>query len=277
MTSFLIWFYNGLGGLGGWILFFLLGLAGIVLIFIHSASRQIPATIWKVLVLVAFLFIFPVLIYRISGQEVRSTFKNFTDEFFYLGLMAGIIPAFLGLGYLAFFSNMVACGNGHFYDIRLGKCPECPAELILDDSFIPGGTGSDYSDSYTSGEAEYSDSYTTGGAGYPETDYSGGSASFKPGKKRVPAWLVGEGNRVHQLFVDETTIGKMSANDIKLNDGTVSRRHAKIEHENGHYRLYDLGSKNYTRLNGRIIRKPMLLVTDDELQFGDNSKFIFKC
>jgi len=51
----------------------------------------------------------------------------------------------------------------------------------------------------------------------------------------------------------------------------MSNNHAKIVEQNGHYRLNDLASTNGTRVNNRLVREPVLLEPDDEIQFGDNT------
>jgi pSer/pThr/pTyr-binding forkhead associated (FHA) protein len=41
--------------------------------------------------------------------------------------------------------------------------------------------------------------------------------------------------------------------------------------QNGRFRLLDLGAKNFTRVNSHIVREPILLEPDDEIQFGDQT------
>ena len=49
----------------------------------------------------------------------------------------------------------------------------------------------------------------------------------------------------------------------------VGRRHAKIVQEKENlFRLYDLGARNGTWLNGRKLDKSVLLEPDDEIRFG---------
>lgn len=256
MTDFLIWYFNGLGSIGGWLIFLVLGLAGLISIFAHSASRRIPAVGWKVIAFVAFLLICPTLVFRFTGPSVKSSLYNYTDAFFYIGIISGILPAILAIGYLVVYRGMVGCGHGHVFDKRLGVCPDCPPEMVI--------------------------TRQNWGSNEPVTDISGSHGkgdhnSPLSDRKKAAAWLVAESGNNYQLYEDETTIGRISENDIKLDDPTVGRRHAKIVDENGHYKLYDLGSTNYSRVNGRIIRKPMLIESEDDIQFGDNSIFKFKC
>jgi diguanylate cyclase (GGDEF)-like protein len=48
-------------------------------------------------------------------------------------------------------------------------------------------------------------------------------------------------------------IGRESANDVCLNEGSVSRKHAKIYWDRDRYYVEDLQSKNGTRINGNVI------------------------
>lgn len=98
----------------------------------------------------------------------------------------------------------------------------------------------------------------------------------RPRKAKTQAWLVeNKKGRNFQLNVGTTTIGRSSGNDICLTDSMVSKRHAKIIEERGHFRIVDLGSTNGTWVNGRIVREPVMLYPNDELKFGDNYKLHF--
>ena len=93
-----------------------------------------------------------------------------------------------------------------------------------------------------------------------------------PAPAYAPAWLLTRNGREHQLRQGLTRVGRSSRNDIVLaEDTTVSREHAKILEENGHYRLVDLGGPGGTRVNGQRVRGQMILESDDEVQFGKNT------
>jgi pSer/pThr/pTyr-binding forkhead associated (FHA) protein len=61
---------------------------------------------------------------------------------------------------------------------------------------------------------------------------------------------------------------------IRLDEPLVSRRHARIEKRNGFWVLADLGSTNFTRVNGERLRRERELAHGDELQFG-RAKCVF--
>ena len=67
--------------------------------------------------------------------------------------------------------------------------------------------------------------------------------------------IVGRGEpitgQIFQLKPDKTTVGRSQANDIVINDGTISARHAQIVQEDGTWRVINLISTNGTSVNGR--------------------------
>lgn len=69
------------------------------------------------------------------------------------------------------------------------------------------------------------------------------------------------GSRVH--------LGRARSNDIRLESGSVSERHAQLDHRDGFWVLTDLGSRNGTYLNGRKIDGPVPLRQDDLIYMGD--------
>jgi hypothetical protein len=74
--------------------------------------------------------------------------------------------------------------------------------------------------------------------------------------QEFPIWL----NR-------ETRVGRETAGyEIQLDDSSVSREHAKIEHVDGHFHLHALRDTNGTFVNGTRIR-------DSEIKSGDTIAF----
>jgi pSer/pThr/pTyr-binding forkhead associated (FHA) protein len=81
------------------------------------------------------------------------------------------------------------------------------------------------------------------------------------------------GRRMHDLVAEVVTVGRSPSSDIFLDDVTVSREHAAIEHGNGGgYRIRDAGSLNGTYVN-RVRVDAVDLRSGDEIQVG---KFRFK-
>jgi len=248
-NAFYNWFYLGLGGLGGWFLFFLFAIAGLIYVLYDSNKRNLPANGWRLAVILTAALLIPAIIFRFASAGTQLTLLGFREVIFYLGLLAGVVPPVIAVGYFVNFRGMMGCPNGHVYDKALGSCPECAAlqqpVAAPPQQFAP-----------------------------PPS--SGPAAPVAPPKPKTQAWLVTETGRNYQLNLGLTTLGRSSRNDIKLEgDTTVSREHAKIQEQNGHFRLYDLGSKGGTRVNNRLVRQPVLLEKDDVIQFGDSTRLRF--
>jgi pSer/pThr/pTyr-binding forkhead associated (FHA) protein/tetratricopeptide (TPR) repeat protein len=63
------------------------------------------------------------------------------------------------------------------------------------------------------------------------------------------------------------TVGRVDANQIVIDDPSVSRHHARIQRENNKWVLYDLGSSNGTFVGGRPIQQKELK-DNDKIMFG---------
>lgn len=100
----------------------------------------------------------------------------------------------------------------------------------------------------------------------------------------MPKLVVSFGDKVINEYILDSkpvlTIGRMPGNDVVIKDPTVSRKHARIEFQEGKYLLTDLGSMNGTfvnkvRLSSRSLEHGdvvtigkhnlAFLLTDDEL------------
>ncbi|HEU5370620.1 MAG TPA: FHA domain-containing protein, partial [Ktedonobacterales bacterium] len=71
------------------------------------------------------------------------------------------------------------------------------------------------------------------------------------------------------LHQDTTSIGRTTGNDIIIPDLTVSRQHAVLRFENGHWVVEDKNSANGTFVNGTRIHWPQPLAEGDQVRFGD--------
>jgi hypothetical protein len=257
-NDFFIWFYYGLGGLGGWFIFLLLALIGVVWLLFDNAQRHLPALSWRLAVILTALLIIPALLYRFTVDptntaSITSPLYPYSELIFYLGLLGGVLPLVISIGYYVTFQGLVGCDKGHVYEVALGQCPECarlavPAQPQIIREAAP----------------------------RPAPIPTPPSAPLAEPKPKAHAWLITREGRNYQLNLGETTIGRSSENDIQLSgDTTISRHHAKVNEQNGHFRLIDLGSDNYTRVNGHVLRQPILLQPDDEIQFGDSTNVRF--
>jgi hypothetical protein len=74
----------------------------------------------------------------------------------------------------------------------------------------------------------------------------------------------------------ETTIGRAPGNDIRINDGAVSRQHAKIVMGDHGYTLLDLGSENGVYINRERVKEQMLR-DGDVVEIGPGTRtYIFR-
>lgn len=77
---------------------------------------------------------------------------------------------------------------------------------------------------------------------------------------------IDQGSRF-ELKHREMKIGRISGNDIQLQDVEVSRFHARVTWTNGEYCLFDAESSNGTYVNGQRIRS-RTLASGDEIRLG---------
>ena len=66
----------------------------------------------------------------------------------------------------------------------------------------------------------------------------------------------------------EILIGRDAICDLRLEDQTISARHARVTFRQGQWWLEDLKSKNGTLLNLTAISTPVVVTTDDKIQCG---------
>ncbi|MGD2251595.1 MAG: FHA domain-containing protein [Anaerolineales bacterium] len=245
--TFYNWFYTWLG-IGGWVLFFVIAFGATLWLIYDSSTRRIPSMGWKLgaIVTACFLLLAPLFIF--TGLDA-GPLAGFGEIIFYLGLLGGVIPPVLAIGYFVNFRGMVGCPNGHVYAKSLGECPECaalrPAPVVVQP---------------------------------PVREPKPAPPPVKPRKvkPKAHAWLVADDGRSHQLNATLTTVGKSSRNDLQVTgDGTVSREHAKITEQAGRFTFIDLGSTNGSKVNGHRVRSPVLLQSDDVIELGDNTRFRF--
>lgn len=72
----------------------------------------------------------------------------------------------------------------------------------------------------------------------------------------------------------DMVIGRHPDCDIVVDEGAISRRHARIFEENGQHLIEDLQSRNGTYVNNRLIHQPIRLFDGDLISICD-SRFMF--
>jgi pSer/pThr/pTyr-binding forkhead associated (FHA) protein len=88
-------------------------------------------------------------------------------------------------------------------------------------------------------------------------------------------WQRSDGGKVEfPLDGDEHEIGRDADVAIRVDEPLVSRRHARILKRGDGWVVEDLGSTNFTRVNGQRVRRVRELEHGDELRFG-RARFVF--
>lgn len=256
--QFFTWYFEGLGGIGGWLIFLLLAFAAVVWLIYDTQTRRIRALGWLMGGILLALLMLPSLLYRFVSVDTRLTLDQFKEVFFYLGLLGGIIPAVIAAGYFVTYRGMVGCDRGHMYESQLGACPVCASDAASAAppvSYVPQPPAHGYAE-----EAE-------------ETELPRARQAQRPARQKAGAWLVDTANnRRYDLLIGDTRLGRKSeANDVVLADPATSKEHALIREVNGHFTLYDRGSRTGTTVNGKRLRGPLMLEDGDEITLGDTT------
>jgi pSer/pThr/pTyr-binding forkhead associated (FHA) protein len=77
----------------------------------------------------------------------------------------------------------------------------------------------------------------------------------------VVRWKDGEAESA-KLYVDEFFLGRGTDCRVRFYDPLISRRHARVYHENGIWYIEDLGSRNGTQVDEQRIERLALAVTN---------------
>lgn len=104
-----------------------------------------------------------------------------------------------------------------------------------------------------------------------QTQIRNGSSSGRPSLEYFPR----PGQAPQRVVLERLpfTLGRVESADLQIDSTRVSREHAQIVSESGHYVLVDQGSTNGTYVNGKRIERGVLadgdtiLVADSELTF----------
>jgi DNA-binding NtrC family response regulator len=89
---------------------------------------------------------------------------------------------------------------------------------------------------------------------------------------REPYLLIIAAGRVsrHSLLTPGSWVfGRAEEADIRVEDTSVSRRHARLDFDGGNAELHDLGSHNGTRVNGARLDGSRRIITGDVISLGE--------
>ena len=74
---------------------------------------------------------------------------------------------------------------------------------------------------------------------------------------------------IFPLYADQVIIGRIDSADLQLDDGRVSRLHARVRRQDLGFVLEDLDSRAGTQVNGSAIQTLHRLQDGDHIQVGD--------
>jgi pSer/pThr/pTyr-binding forkhead associated (FHA) protein len=82
-------------------------------------------------------------------------------------------------------------------------------------------------------------------------------------------WQRADGGRVEfPLEGDTVVVGRDDEAGVRIDEPLVSREHARLERRGGSWAVVDLGSTNWTRVNGDVVTGERVLRHGDELRFA---------
>lgn len=81
---------------------------------------------------------------------------------------------------------------------------------------------------------------------------------------------IGKSSLMDRIFIDkpEFVFGRESGSDFKVDDNSVSKKHAKVTNRNGIYYIEDLNSSNGTKVNEVLIKNPVELAEGSQVKLG---------
>jgi predicted component of type VI protein secretion system len=85
---------------------------------------------------------------------------------------------------------------------------------------------------------------------------------------RLTVYFPEDSPTTHEFVGSRLSIGRLGDNDVQLEEGSVSSRHAEIVVDDGRVILRDLGSTNGTFLNREQVTGERALHEGDEIYFG---------
>jgi len=85
-----------------------------------------------------------------------------------------------------------------------------------------------------------------------------------------------EPGKVFDLLGEVVTIGREIGNDIVISDPEVSRKHARLQAQEGGYIIEDAGSMNGTYVDGQRLLGPHILRPGELIMFGESVGMVYE-
>ena len=232
----------------------------VALWILYDAQRKYKeAILWRIVTVVAAIFVIPSLVLAIDGRFSASPLAlkmlNAVDFLPYLGILGGLAALLALIGYVG------GWGVEEYPPVvappppPTAAAPPPPPPVPPTEPVVP--------PVYPS----------------PAVAPAPAPAETKLLRREPPrmAWfVVRSGPRAGKEFRlgEITSIGRDAMqNDIAIDDEAVSRQHARVKLEDGQFVLYDLASTNGTFVNGEQIYRHVL-ADGDRITIGE-TEFIF--
>ena len=111
-NQFFLWFYYGLNGLGGWFIFMLMALIAVVWVLYDSQTRRLHVIGWRMGIILVALLIIPAILFRFTvtdPTDITNPLVNLAEPIFYLGLLSGVLPPIIAVGYYVSYQGYIGC------------------------------------------------------------------------------------------------------------------------------------------------------------------------
>ena len=227
------WWYNGVGGFGGWMIFILLAIVAVAYVLFDSSNRGIKAPGWRLATVLPLLLFVPTILVRYLLNPLTIT-PTAPEWSMVLGVLGTIIAIAAGVGYAVTYWGVTPPTTAS---------QSVPPPVIFAPPVPP--------------------------VARPVERASRESAA-KPQRDSAGAWLVEEAsNRQHTLYRGDTKLGRRTDNDVVFSDLTVSKEQALIRAEGNTFTLYDRGSSAGTFVNGQRVQGPVILYHGDTIEMGE--------
>jgi len=229
-------------------------------ILYDSQRKYKEAILWRIVTVVAAIFVIPSLVLAVDGRFSASPLAlkmlNAVDFLPYLGILGGLAALLALIGYVGGWGVEEGVGYEAVEPIpQTVPAPPPPSPMPPP---------------------------ATEHAAAPAPPFQPAAPAPAPTEilRKKPlqmAWfVVRSGPRAGKEFQlgEITNIGRDAMqNDIALDDSAMSRQHAKVKLEDGQFVLYDLASTNGTFVNGERIYRHVL-ADGDRITIGE-TEFIF--
>lgn len=224
-----VWWFYGLGGLGGWALFLLLAVVAAAYVYLDSANRNIKAVGWRLGTVLPLIFFIPTLLYRFTNLD-QSIEQRASEWFMVLGVLGTMISIAAAVGYAVSYWGVKT---------QPPSAPPPAGPVVVPPPRPP----------------------------QPPPSRPGPQPRRQEAPAWLVDESTG--HRHPLFVGDTRIGRRHSGNDIVLDHSSVSREQALIREDSGVFTLFDRGSSGGTFVNDRRLREPAILYHGDVIDMGE--------